>query len=226
MKFPARGEHAEVCAIEFIYADCLRRCGIQTPETRYFTLPNRHAAFASRRFDRQDGLQIPMQNLAAFTGANYQIPGTLDYANFLRATHKCTNDIREKTKAFKRMVFNVAFNNRDDHPKNFAYVMSRHGQWTLAPAYDVTYCEGPGGCHQMDIGGEALDVSRASVLHLADQETELTQEEASDIVTTACDVASRFSRIAAEILPTQVTPETLTWIQRRIDRNVRLLADV
>ncbi len=57
VKFPARGEHAEVRAIEFIYADCLRRCGIQTPETRYFTLPNRHAAFASRRFDRQDGLQ-------------------------------------------------------------------------------------------------------------------------------------------------------------------------
>ncbi len=50
--------------------------------------------------------------------------------------------------------------------------------------------------------------------------------DTSDIVTTTCDVASRFSRIAAEILPTQVTPETLTWIQRRIDRNVRLLADV
>ncbi|MBI0575637.1 HipA domain-containing protein, partial [Pectobacterium parmentieri] len=79
----------------------------------YIELPNGQAAFASRRFDRQNGLRIPMQSLAAFTEANYQSPGSLDYANFLRATQICTNDVREKVLAFERVVFNVIFNNRD-----------------------------------------------------------------------------------------------------------------
>ena len=83
--------------------------------------------------------------------------GALDYVNFLRATQRCTNDVREKARAFERAVFNVAFHNRDDHPKNFAYTMSRAGDWKLAPAYDVTFCEGPGGYHQMDVMGEALE---------------------------------------------------------------------
>lgn len=76
-----------------------------------------------------------MQSLAAFTGADDQSLGTLDYANFLRATHLCTNDIREKAIAFERAVFNMIFNNRDDHPKNFSYLMSKDGSWKFAPAY-------------------------------------------------------------------------------------------
>jgi serine/threonine-protein kinase HipA len=111
VKFPAKEEHAEVCAIEMVYAQCLRLCGIKTPETAYFSLPNGLAAFASKRFDRQDGMRVPMQSLAAFTGANYRSPGVLDYVNFIRATQICTNDVREMALAFERAVFNVAFNN-------------------------------------------------------------------------------------------------------------------
>ncbi|MRB61772.1 type II toxin-antitoxin system HipA family toxin, partial [Bacillus thuringiensis] len=84
IKFPARHEHAEVCAIEAVYAECLRQCGITTPDTAYFNLPDGQAAFATRRFDRDQSVRIPMQSLAAFTGANYQIPGALDYRDFLR----------------------------------------------------------------------------------------------------------------------------------------------
>jgi serine/threonine-protein kinase HipA len=40
VKFPAREEHAEACAIEMVYSECLRICGIQTPGTQYFSLPN------------------------------------------------------------------------------------------------------------------------------------------------------------------------------------------
>lgn len=145
IKFPSGEEHAEVCAMEMVYAHCLRLCGIETPDTQYFSLPGGLAAFASKRFDRQDGLRVPMQSLATFTGADYRSPGSLDYVTFLRATHRCTHDVREKASAFERAVFNVAFNNRDDHPKNFAYLMSPEGRWRLAPAYDVTFCEGPGG---------------------------------------------------------------------------------
>lgn len=222
VKFPAQHEHPEVCAIEMIYAECLRLCGIQTPDTQYFSLSDGMTAFASKRFDRQDGLRVPMQSLAAFTGADFRSPGALDYANFLRATQRCTNDVREKARAFERAVFNVAFHNRDDHPKNLAYTMSRTGDWKLAPAYDVTFCEGPGGYHQMDVMGEALEIDRKAMLGLA-AEAEVSAYEAGVIIERFCDVSSQFSTVANDRYPGAITQETLRTIQSRIDHNIKLL---
>lgn len=222
VKFPARDEHPEVCAIEMVYAECLRRCGIQTANTQYFSLPGGMAAFATKRFDRHDGLRVPMQSLAAFTGADFKSPGVLDYVNFLRATQLCTNDVREKRLAFERAVFNVAFNNRDDHPKNFAYVMSASGAWKLAPAYDVTFCEGPGGYHQMDVMGEALAINRESLLRLA-KEAEVSEAIAGGIIDRVCDEAGRFASLAQRMYPQAITQETLQTIEQRIDENVGLL---
>ncbi|KVP59045.1 toxin HipA [Burkholderia ubonensis] len=222
INFPAKEEHAEVCAIEMVYAECLRMCGIQTPDTLHFSLPNGLAAFATRRFDRHDGLRVPMQSLAAFTGADYKTAGALDYVNFLRATQMCTNDLREKALAYERAVFNVTFNNRDDHPKNFAYIMSPSGEWKLAPAYDVTFCEGPGGYHQMDVMGEALAIDRKAMLSLAD-EAEISADVAGGIVDRFCDVASQFAAMTENLFPGGVTQDTLHVIQARIDDNIDLL---
>ncbi|AYG45442.1 type II toxin-antitoxin system HipA family toxin [Pseudomonas sp. Leaf58] len=222
VKFPAKGEHPEVCAIERVYAECLRHCTIETPEAQYFNLPNGMAAFVSKRFDRQQGMRVPMQSLAAFTGADFQSPGVLDYVNFVRATQMCTNDVREMALAFERAVFNIAFNNRDDHPKNFAYLMSQEGHWRLAPAYDVTFCEGPGGYHQMDVMGEALAISRAQVLRLA-EEAEVPLGAACKMIDRICDVASQFAGIAEQLCPGAITRDTLRSVQGRIDQNVALM---
>lgn len=222
VKFPAKAEHPEVCAIEMVYAECLRLCRIATPATQYFSLPNGLAAFASRRFDRSGEQRIPMQSLAAFTGADYAAPGSLDYVNFLRATHLCTGDVRQKAVAFERAVFNVAFNNRDDHPKNIAYVMSASGTWQLAPAYDVTFCEGPGGYHQMDVMGEALEIDREAMLGLAD-EADVLRPVAENIIDRICEVASRLAVTAQRMYPEEITDETLAFIQGRLDENVALL---
>jgi serine/threonine-protein kinase HipA len=223
IKFPARQEHPEVCAVEAIYSACLQRCGIQTPLAEYILLPDGQAAFASRRFDRKDGMRVPMQSLAAFTGADFQTPGALDYVNFLRATQMCTNDVREKSLAFERAVFNIVFNNRDDHPKNFAYVMSRTGEWTLAPAYDVTFCDGPGGYHQMDVMGEALEVNRKQLLSLGTQEAELSTADTADVIDKICEIASAFASIANDMLAGQITPQTLNAIQKQINQNISRL---
>jgi len=223
IKFPARQEHPEVCAIEMIYAYCLHECGIPIPATEYFELPDGQAAFAIKRFDRHQGMRVPMQSLAAFTGANYQIAGALDYTNFLRATQLCSHDVREKKRAFARIVFNVIFNNRDDHPKNFAYLMSATGEWTLAPAFDVTYCDGPGGYHQMDIMGEALDISKAHILQLGLKEAELSTAEVRQIIDHIATVATRFSTTAQAMLPGTITQDTLRYIQSQIDANISRL---
>ena len=58
---------------------------------------------------------------------------------------------------FRRMAFNIVARNQDDHVKNIAFLMSRRGVWSLAPAYDVTYSYNPYGrwtsSHQMSMNG-------------------------------------------------------------------------
>jgi serine/threonine-protein kinase HipA len=101
--------------------------------------------------------------------------------------------------------------------------MSQNGQWKLAPAYDVTFCEGPGGYHQMDIMGEALDITRHAIVKLGTQEADLSVKEVDEIIGSICEVASRFTRIAHDLLPEQIQTETLQMIQNRIEHNIHLL---
>lgn len=65
------------------------------------------------------------------------------------------------------MVFNVLAHNRDDHAKNFAFLMNEHGSWSLSPAYDLNFAEGPGGEHTTTFAGEGKRISRSHLLKLA-----------------------------------------------------------
>lgn len=169
VKFQADGEHKEVCALEDVYAALARACGLDMPATRHFDLDKKLAGFGIARFDVEDGLRVPVQTLAGALHANFRQPSSVDYTTFLRATRMLTRDEREVHKAFERAVFNVVFNNRDDHAKNFSYRLGRDRHWTLAPCYDLTFCEGPGGEHQMDVCGEGRGITRANMLELAAQ---------------------------------------------------------
>ena len=93
----------------------------------------------------------------------------------------------------------------------------------IAPAYDVTFCEGPGGYHQMDIMGEALDITRHAIVKLGTEEADLSVKEVDEIIGSICEVASRFTKISHDLLPRQIQAETLQMIQNRIEHNIHLL---
>lgn len=69
-------------------------------------------------------------------------------------TFQLTKDHRQVVEMFRRAVFNVFAHNRDDHGRQFAYLMDRTGAWSLAPAYDLTHADGPSGEHSTAIMGE------------------------------------------------------------------------
>jgi serine/threonine-protein kinase HipA len=54
--------------------------------------------------------------------------------------------------------FNIVARNQDDHVKNIAFLMNKQGEWSLAPAFDVTYSYNPSGAwtasHQMTLNGK------------------------------------------------------------------------
>ena len=167
VKFPAQNEHKDVCAIEQVYTELARDCGLEVPESRWFDLSPNLAAFGVARFDRVDGLRVPVHSLAGLLQVDFRLPGTTDYTAFLRATRLLTRDEREVEKAYARAVFNVLFHNRDDHPKNFAWRLGRDRRWRLAPAFDLTFSAGPMGQHHMDVCGEGAAIERQHLLRLA-----------------------------------------------------------
>ncbi|MGL6047396.1 MAG: type II toxin-antitoxin system HipA family toxin [Vogesella sp.] len=192
VKFQAQNEHKEVCAIEHLYAQLARDCGLDIPATQYFDLSPQLAAFGIARFDVSRAMRIPTHSLAGLLHADFRLPGSVDYTTFLRATRFLTRDEREVQKAYQRTVFNVLFNNRDDHPKNFSYLLGQDRRWQLSPAYDLTYCAGPGGYHQMDVCGEALHISRTHLLQLA-QQNALDLRWAEQVIEQQLAVAARFA---------------------------------
>ncbi len=165
-KFPAREEHRDACAIEELYARVARHCGIDMTETRYFDLPGRHSAFGVRRFDREDGMRVPLLSLSALLHADFRLPA-LDYETLLRAVRRLTGDEREVMRAFEHCVLNVLLHNRDDHSRNFAFRLGRDRRWRLAPVFDLTFCEGPRGEHQTAVAGEGRAPGRTHLLEVA-----------------------------------------------------------
>ena len=88
---------------------------------------------------------------------------------------------------FRRACFNVLARNRDDHTRNFAFVMDEQGVWQASPAYDLTFADGPGGEHSMLICGEGKKPQRDDLLRLAKAADLKRSESIIDEVRAAID---------------------------------------
>ncbi len=218
VKFPAQNESAEACAIEAMYARLATECGITMPATRHFDLGSGLAAFGIERFDRESGMRVPTHTAAGALNADFRIPA-VDYTTLLRLTRFMTHDQREVLRAFERCVFNVVFNNHDDHAKNFSFRMGQDQQWKLSPAYDLTFNEGPAGEHQMDICGEGKAPARSDLLRLA-KEADLPQRDALTVIERYADTAGRLVETARTF---PVTRSTLNRMASQIEANRRRL---
>lgn len=214
VKFPARGEHKEVCAIEELYARLARDCGLDMPRTACFDLGRDLAAFAIERFDRQAGMRVPVHTLAGALHADFRVP-SVSYQTLLRNTRAMTRSEREVGKAYERCIFNVIFNNRDDHAKNFSYRMDEGFSWKLAPCYDLTFSDGPGGEHQMDVEGEGKNPGRAHLLRLASSNS-LDAGRAGEAIERMAAIAAGVDRMARDY---PIRPATRKRIADAISRN-------
>jgi serine/threonine-protein kinase HipA len=163
VKFPALNDPIDIGPVEEAYARMARAAGISMAETRL--LPSAHGPghFATRRFDRPSaGQRLHMVSLGGAVEASPSMP-SLDYDGFLSATLSITRDVRDVEQAFRRMLFNILAHNRDDHVRQQSYLMDALEEWRLAPAYDLTFANGPGGEHYMAVMGEGRAITRAHI---------------------------------------------------------------
>jgi serine/threonine-protein kinase HipA len=153
VKFGSRFDLPESGLVEQSYADMAREAGIVMPDSRVLPSNNGSGYFAVKRFDRDGNRRIHMHTACGLLHADFRLPG-IGYEELLKATQAITRRQSDVEQMFLRMVFNVYAHNRDDHTKNHAFLMNNSGEWQLSPAYDITFSDGPGREHALDIAGE------------------------------------------------------------------------
>jgi len=145
-------------AIEYAYHLMARNAGIEMTECRLLEENGRHH-FMTKRFDRgPGGEKIHMQSLGALAHLDFNAPGAHAYEQVVSVVRELGLGMESIEQVFRRMAFNVAGRNQDDHVKNVAFLMDKRGTWSLAPAFDVTYAYNPSGdwtaTHQMTLNGK------------------------------------------------------------------------
>ena len=156
VKFRHTYDSAEIGKEEYLYMSTAAKCGINIPRIRL--LKDRY--FAIERFDIADGRGVHVVTAAALLKSDFRNQGA-DYTNLLALTGYLTQDPHQVEEMYRRMVFNLVCDNKDDHTKNFSFIC-RKGVWSLAPAYDITYSpEGSNGQHATSLfydGNPAKDL--------------------------------------------------------------------
>lgn len=167
VKFRAKDDDAHAGTLEHAYMRMAAAAGVDVPSTIMLGRTRKHAGYlAIRRFDRDGTTKVHMHTLSGLLHAPHTYPSTT-YRDLLLATRRLTRDEAAVTEMFRRACFNVLAHNRDDHTRNFAFLMSERGEWRASPAYDLTYSDGPGGEHAMLVGREGANPTVDDLLELA-----------------------------------------------------------
>ena len=145
-------------AIEYAYHLMAKAAGITMSECRLLE-ENGRRHFMTRRFDRlAGGAKLHMQSLCALAHFDFNQAGAYAYEQALLTIRRLQLPMAAVEEQFRRMVFNIVARNQDDHVKNIAFLMNQQGEWSLAPAFDVTYSYNPAGSwtatHQMTLNGK------------------------------------------------------------------------
>ena len=155
--------------IEYAYYLMAKAAGIAMNDCRLYR-ENGNYHFMTKRFDRESdlGRKIHMQSLGAIAHYDFNMPGTHSYEQAADVIYRLGMGQKDIEQLFRRMVFNIAARNQDDHVKNISFLMDRNGIWSLAPAYDVTYAYDRTNHwlskHQMSVNGKLENITMDDVI--------------------------------------------------------------
>ena len=176
--------------VESVYLRMANLAGIDTPEFRL--IPDKDMShLAVRRFDRPaHNRRRHMATASGLLHADHRQP-SLDYETLLKVAWGLTRSATSVTQQYRRAIFNLFAANRDDHAKNHGYLLDNEGKWQLSPAYDLTFCCGPGGEHSTAYLGMGKDPSLKVLLALAGKAS-IGSKDAEGIIERVQEAIARF----------------------------------
>lgn len=138
-KFPSRNDDNNTGAWEKVVHDLARMCGLNVPESKLETFSKLGSTFLVKRFDREGKRRIHFASAMTLLGKSdgaCAADGTsyLDIVSFINSNGATPK--KDLLELWKRIVFNMAVSNTDDHLRNHAFILTKNG-WVLSPLYDV-----------------------------------------------------------------------------------------
>ena len=166
IKFPSQMDLLDVANIEYAYALMAVDCGIEMSAFKLFEGASGKKYFGTKRFDREGNTRIHMHSASGLMHDDFRY-SQLDYGHLMDCAFKLEKNVLSYEKILALATFNVFTHNRDDHSKNFAFVMDSAGKWKFAPAYDLTFSNSSHGHHSTTVAGEGLNPTKKHLLELA-----------------------------------------------------------
>jgi serine/threonine-protein kinase HipA len=191
--------------IEYAYHLMVRRAGITMADCRLFEEGGR-AHFMTRRFDRPDGGgKRHYASLFGLAHLAYAAPGAHSHAyeDYFGVIEKLNLAAEAKVEGFRRMVFNVLGCNRDDHTKNFGFLLAEDGRWELAPVFDVSYAHNPQAgkwtaTQQMSVAGKREGITRADFIAIGRQCRVATVPKLNTVIDQVAEALGQWGACATE----------------------------
>jgi Uncharacterized protein related to capsule biosynthesis enzymes len=163
-KFPSKSDSIDKAAWEFLAHELARKAGVNMAPCRIEKIKGKYHTFFTKRFDRDKGSRIHFASAMTMTGNNEDTirdhPASyLDMADFIQ-THGVNVDANLH-QLWRRIVFNIAVSNTDDHLRNHGFILTDAG-WELSPAYDLNpSVDKEGLALNIDMDNNALDFDLA-----------------------------------------------------------------
>lgn len=188
--------------IEYAYYKMAVDAGLEMSECRLLK-ENGRQHFMTQRFDRmQNGEKLHMQSLCAMAHYDFNMAGAYSYEQALQVIKKLGLGMEAIEQQFRRMVFNIVARNQDDHVKNIAFLMDKRGQWSLSPAFDVTYSYNSTGSwtaqHQMSMNGKRDNFMLEDFI-ACEKTAGMKRGRAKAIVAEVQSAVSRWPDVAEEV---------------------------
>lgn len=195
IKFPSSNDLPDIALIEFTYNEMAKNARIKVNDYRLFKSKKGAYFFGSKRFDRIHNEKLHLHSVAGLLHDNFRM-STLDYGHIMDCAFTLEKDYNAYNKILRLATFNVLAHNRDDHSKNFSFLMDKNGTWEFAPAYDLTFSNSSFGVHSTTVAGESKnpDMTHLTKLakHFGVKNAHLIYEEVRESI-------SKFDKMAASI---------------------------
>ena len=166
IKFSSATDLSDIAMVEYTYNMMAKNAGVEINECKLFKSKKGNYFFGSKRFDRIGNQKLHLHSVAGLLHDNFRM-STLDYGHIMDCAFKLEKQFSSYEKILKLATFNVLAHNRDDHSKNFSFLMNENGDWKFAPAYDLTFSQSSYGLHSTTIAGESKNPSLNDLHKLA-----------------------------------------------------------
>jgi serine/threonine-protein kinase HipA len=166
IKFPSSQDNPQIAKIEYAYYQMALNAGLQMSECKLFHGKSGQYYFGTKRFDRTNNGKLHVHTACGLMHDNFRV-STMDYGHLMDCAFRLEKHVNAYEKVLRLAAFNLYAHNRDDHSKNFSFLMDAKGNWKMAPAYDLTYSTSAYGFHNTMIAGESKNPGKAHLLNLA-----------------------------------------------------------